>query len=292
ATSILEDCLHNIIHDIVLSTHRSEKILRMNSAAVQAINHAQATAANDAPSAKNSALTQGQPPQVRVETDGAVYENGKVTLKDNPLKTTPDIYCPQCRQPRLQYPLLGHNSRTPDLSASFCSLHPFINMPGHDVYGNPFPTDPARTKKERELLKQQARAEKDGTPGSQNTETGQHTPDEKDPHGPNGNGAAAITAAAIQKIGAGSGKPAHYIPWHTCPNCKRSLLITRFAQHLDKCLGIGGRASSRNAMARMSGAAGTGSSTPLGASSRTGSPAPKRGGDDDEEEVRGPKKKR
>ena len=72
------------------------------------------------------------------------------------------------------------------------------------------------------------------------------------------------------------GKPASYIPWHTCPNCKRSLLITRFAQHLEKCLGISGRQSSRNAMAKLTGQnGGTGSglgNTPLG--SRMGTPAP------------------
>lgn len=137
-------------------------------------------------------------------------------------------------------------------------LYPWVQRPGHDVYGNPFPTDMAKSKKERELIKQQQKnAEKEsvGTPGSQDTDM------------------AGGDAKEI-KLNTG-GKPASYIPWHTCPNCKRSLLITRFAQHLEKCLGISGRQSSRNAMAKLVGQNGTGSglgNTPLG--SRMGTPAP------------------
>ncbi|KAK1907353.1 hypothetical protein P3342_005679 [Pyrenophora teres f. teres] len=109
-----------------------------------------------------------------------------------------------------------------------------------------------------ELIKQQQKnAEKEsvGTPGSQDTDM-----------------AGGDTKEIKLNTG---GKPASYIPWHTCPNCKRSLLITRFAQHLEKCLGISGRQSSRNAMAKLAGHNGSGSglgNTPLG--SRMGTPAP------------------
>jgi ribonuclease P/MRP protein subunit POP1 len=120
----------------------------------------------------------------------------------------------------------------------------------------------AKTKKERELIKQQQKnAEKEsvgGTPGSQDTEMGQQVE--------NNNGGREI------KLNTG-GKPASYIPWHTCPSCKRSLLITRFAQHLEKCLGISGRQSSRNAMAKLTGQNGGSGSTPLGGS-RMGTPTP------------------
>lgn len=144
-------------------------------------------------------------------------------------------------------------------------LYPWVQRPGHDVYGNPFPTDMAKSKKERELMRQQLKnAEKEsvGTPGSQDAES---------VAGGEGGG----TGKEI-KLNTG-GKPASYIPWHTCPNCKRSLLITRFAQHLEKCLGISGRQSSRNAMAKLTGQNGTGSgtgvaNTPLG--SRMGTPVP------------------
>lgn len=64
-------------------------------------------------------------------------------------------------------------------------------------------------------------------------------------------------------------KKGEYIPWHTCPSCKRSLLITRFAKHLEQCMGLSGRAASRNAMAKMN-------STPSG--SRGGTPNPSQDG--------------
>lgn len=192
------------------------------------------------------------------ETPAAKYENGRVFLKGNPLKTTPEIICPHCKLPRLMHPIMGKGMQNPDLTKEYCMLYPWVQRSGHDVYGNPFPTDMAKSKKERELIKlQQKNAEKEsvGTPGSQDTDM-----------------AGGDTKEIKLNTG---GKPASYIPWHTCPNCKRSLLITRFAQHLEKCLGISGRQSSRNAMAKLTGQNGTGSglgNTPLG--SRMGTPAP------------------
>ena len=192
------------------------------------------------------------------ETSAAKYENGRVFLKGNPLKTTPEIICPHCKLPRLMHPIMGKGMQNPDLTKEYCMLYPWVQRSGHDVYGNPFPTDMAKSKKERELIKQQQKnAEKEsvGTPGSQDTDM-----------------AGGDTKEIKLNTG---GKPASYIPWHTCPNCKRSLLITRFAQHLEKCLGISGRQSSRNAMAKLTGQNGSGSglgNTPLG--SRMGTPAP------------------
>ncbi|KAF2839884.1 hypothetical protein M501DRAFT_1010885 [Patellaria atrata CBS 101060] len=287
AGSILEDCLFNIIHDIVLSTHRSEKLLRMSSAAVLATQAAEATASSDPsslpPPAKGSFP---QPPPIRVETPGAVYDNGRIHLRGNPFKTTPEVFCPQCKLPRLLYPISGAGSRVPDFTKEYCTKHPFQQKPGHDIYGIAFPVDQSnKTKKERELLKQQQKAQ-DGTstPGSQ--DSGALEDKDKD-----------ITS--INKL-APTGKGAHYIPWHTCPNCKRSLLITRFAQHLEKCLGISGRQSSRNALAKIQGSQnGTQNGTPSG--SRMGTPAPagkdkkspvKKGAEDDEEEEAQPLKKK
>jgi len=165
------------------------------------------------------------------------------------------------------------------------------------VYGNPFPIDQSgKTKKERELLKRQERMEKDNTPGSQDTTTEDGV-----------NGAGAGGEAQWKRLMAG-GKPASYVPWHTCPNCKRSLLITKFAQHLEKCLGIGGRAARNAAAVRLS-AGVNGSAAGSVQGSRVGTPQPslgngngKRdkdaagaGGDDDgdgEEETKGPMKKK
>jgi ribonuclease P/MRP protein subunit POP1 len=228
----------------------------MQSAATQAESLALATVE---PTSQKNAAPSTQPSVPIADTTAAKYENGRVFLKGNPLKTTPDIICPHCKLPRLMHPIMGRGMQNPDLTKEYCMLYPWVQRPGHDVYGNPFPTDMAKSKKERELMKQQQKnAEKEsvGTPGSQDT----------DMAGGEGNGKEI-------KLNTG-GKPASYIPWHTCPNCKRSLLITRFAQHLEKCLGISGRQSSRNAMAKLAGnGAGSGlGNTPLG--SRMGTPAP------------------
>ncbi|KAF1963082.1 ribonuclease P complex subunit Pop1 [Byssothecium circinans] len=256
---VLEDCIQSIIEKTVLSCHRSEKLLRMQSAATQAESLA---LANLEPQSQKNANT-SQPSVPTADTAAAKYENGRVILKGNPLKTTPEIICPHCKLPRLMHPIMGKGMHNPDLTKEYCMLYPWVQRPGHDVYGNPFPTDMAKSKKERELMKQQQKnAEKEsvGTPGSQDTDM-----------------AGGETQGKEIKLNTG-GKPASYIPWHTCPSCKRSLLITRFAQHLEKCLGISGRQSSRNAMAKISGQNGNGNgSTPLG--SRMGTPAPGSQGD-------------
>ena len=148
---------------------------------------------------------------------------------------------------------MGEGSKIPDLTKTYCTLHPFITKPQHDIYGNPFPIDQPKTKKERENLKRlekEAQAAREGTVGSQE-------------------------GGDLRALAPG-GKAASYVPWHTCPNCKRSLLITRFAQHAEKCLGIAGRASRRNAMAKM-----TNGGTPSINGSRVGTPTPasQEGGD-------------
>ncbi|KAF2199653.1 ribonuclease P complex subunit Pop1 [Delitschia confertaspora ATCC 74209] len=251
---ILEDTVYNIIHDIAKSCHRSEKLLRMQSAATEA--ETLALQSMEVPSQKG-ATSQSAP---TATTDAAVYDNGRVFLKGNPLKTTPNITCPHCKQPRLMHPIMGKGMQEPDIKNVYCNLYPWVQRPGHDIYGNPFPTDMAKSKKERELVK---KAEKNnaGTPNSQDA----------DVIAGEGNGPQNRKTTGIST----GGKPASYIPWHTCPNCKRSLLITRFAKHLEQCLGISGRQSSRNARAKLIGQNGTGSgmsNTPLG--SRLGTPVP------------------
>jgi ribonuclease P/MRP protein subunit POP1 len=176
------------------------------------------------------------------------------------------------------FPLAGVGMRIPDdVSRQYCTLHPFIRKPGHDIYGNPFPVDAGKSKKEREALRKLERQEKDNTPGSADT-------------GADGDG--QVDAAAVRKLMAG-GKGASYIPWHTCPNCKRSLLITKFAQHLEKCMGIGGRSARNAAAARLSGINGSTNGSTQG--SRTGTPTPsqtngKRHAEDDDDDEP-PKKK-
>ncbi|KAG8629545.1 hypothetical protein KVT40_003410 [Elsinoe batatas] len=176
--------------------------------------------------------------------------------------------CPSCSLPRLLDPPFALSR--PDKSTQYCSHVPWSRKPGHDIYGNPFPvagSDKPPTKKEREA--RAAQAKKDKALG---------TPDKKgdgndDDDGPN------IAGGPVDKKAAKVGerlKGGTYVPWHTCPSCKRSLLITRFAQHLEKCLGIGGRG---RAAARNGGTGSQGSGA--GQGSRGGTPVGKRDEDKD-----------
>lgn len=257
----------------------------MTSAAVQAERIAlQASGLPPTPTTSNPTPTKPglpplQAPQITLAVPGGTYENGRVYLKGNPLKQVKDIYCPHCKLPRLLFPPTGVGAKLPDdTNLQYCSLHPFITKPGHDVYGNPFPIDQTnKTKREREQIKKQEKAERDNTPGSQDTNEDKMTVD-----------------SFAKRLLAG-GKPASYVPWHTCPQCKRSLLITKFAQHLEKCLGIGGRAARNTAAARLSGMNGSASGSVQG--SRVGTPTPSQGNgngkkDQDDDEDEGPPKKK
>ncbi|KAL1305532.1 hypothetical protein AAFC00_007143 [Neodothiora populina] len=174
--------------------------------------------------------------------------------------------CPSCNLPRLLDPPLAQSN--PGKSTQYCTHIPWSTRPYFDIYGNPFPVagnDKPPTKKERERLKAESNAAKsgksqDGTPASQEQNgTAPPSPSAND-NQPNTGGPVDKKAAKVgERLKGGT-----YVPWHTCPSCKRSLLITRFAQHLEKCLGIGGRGAARN-VARAN------------ANSSVGSPAGSRG---------------
>jgi Sgf11 (transcriptional regulation protein) len=282
----MNECLTHIIHDIVSSTYSTEKKLRTQSAAVQTETNVMAAGGLSTPSSANPTpskpSSQGQTTaQGSFSTATATWDNGRITLNEgNPLQTLKENYCPSCKLPRLMFPLTGIGARIPeDINRQFCTLHPFIQKPGHDIYGNPFPVDQTgKTKKEREAIRKLERQEKDNTPGS--ADTG------------NADGESTTGDASIRKLMAG-GKGASYVPWHTCPQCKRSLLITKFAQHLEKCMGIGGRSARNAAAARLSGINGSINGSQHG--SRVGTPTPsqtngKRDADDDDDD--GPPKKK
>lgn len=287
--SIIEDCLYNIIHDIVLDVHRTEKQLRMTSVAVQAERIVtQALGGSNGAAPPTPTLPSATPtksgaptttaPQLSLAVPGGHYENGKVYLKGNTLAVVKDIYCPHCKLPRLLFPVTGVGAKLPDdPNQQYCNFHPFIQKPGHDIYGNPFPIDQTnKTKRERELIKKQEKAERDNTPGSQDT-----------------NDNDAVSGEQFVKRMLAGGKPASYVPWHTCPLCKRSLLITKFAQHLEKCLGIGGRAARNTAAARIGNMNGSANGSIQG--SRMGTPTPSsqgHGRNQDEDDDEGPPKKK
>ncbi|KAK0257263.1 hypothetical protein B0A54_07341 [Friedmanniomyces endolithicus] len=186
-------------------------------------------------------------------------------------------HCSICRLPCLLDPPLAPKVRgTPSSSSSeiqYCERRPWSRRPGHDIYDNPFPKADATgrppTKKEREA---QAAKAKNGTNGIEGTPASE----ENGSGAQNGTGPPSPSEAdgeQERKLEKGEKKASkideklkkgEYVPWHTCPSCKRSLLITRFAKHLEQCMGLSGRQASRNAMARIQG------STPAG--SRQGTP--------------------
>ena len=209
--------------------------------------------------------------------------------------TTKLPHCERCNLPRLLDPPLAPSVRgaaaEPPSDTQYCEKKPWSRKAGHDIYGNPFPkldiTGRPPTKKEREAAKN-SKKESEGTPASNEGGDADGTA----PPSPSADNEANGRAEKLEKGEKKASKideklkKGEYIPWHTCPNCKRSLLITRFAKHLEQCMGLSGRAASRVAMAKMNG------STPAG--SRGGTPGPQgsqEGKEEDEEEdekIKGP----
>lgn len=259
---MLDDLLYNIVHDLLMKTHRDEKIARAATAAIRVEKLAADASDSSAPDAR---------PDVRVETDAAVYDEGKVLLKGNPLATTKDIDCPRCHLPRLLYPTDGKGARKPDPSIIYCKKHPYIDKPGYDIYGQTWVAQgPGRGKKKKDMEKKL----------EQNTDS--QTP------APDGNTA----------VGGAASRPPNMLsfPSATCSKCKRCILVTRLNNHMGSCIGNSGRTASRAAAQKISnGSNANGSADGTPPSSQKGTPHPssrasspkKRDGDemDDDDET-------
>lgn len=165
--------------------------------------------------------------------------------------TTRLPHCNTCKLPKQLDPPLAPSVRgataEPPATTNYCDRKPWTRKPGHDIYGNPFlksdVTGRPLTKKEREA---QSKAAANGTPASEEG-TGPPSPDAD-----GGIGSVAKGEKKASKIDEKLRK-GEYVPWHTCPSCKRSLLITRFAKHLEQCMGLSGRRAGREAAAKMGG---------------------------------------
>lgn len=196
-------------------------------------------------------------------------------------------HCDSCNLPRLLDPPLAPKVRgaasDPPSSTQYCEKKPWSRRAGHDIYDNPFPrsdvTGRPPTKKEREAAKHSSKKD-DNTPASEDATQNGTAPPSPDKGGGDDRPLEKGEKKASkidEKL-----KKGEYVPWHTCPSCKRSLLITRFAKHLEQCMGLSGRAASRNAMARMNG------STPGGSRGGTPNPSSQEGGngreDDDDDD--------
>ncbi|KAH8200198.1 hypothetical protein TruAng_005646 [Truncatella angustata] len=201
--------------------HRDEKIARASTAAVRVEKLAADTSDSSQPDAR---------PDLRVETDAAIYDDGKVLLKGNPLATTKDILCPRCHLPRLLYPTDGKGARKPDPSIIYCKKHPYIDKPGYDIYGQTWvPQGPGRGKKKKDMDKKVETTPQDtpgGTPGPDDT---------------GGKGGAASRPPNVLSF-----------PSATCSKCKRCILVTRLNNHMGSCIGNSGRNASRAAAQKIS----------------------------------------
>lgn len=226
---------------------------RASTAAIRVEKLATDTSDSSAPDAR---------PDVKVETDAALYDEGKVLLKGNPLVTTKDIVCPRCHLPRLLYPTDGKGARKPDPSIIYCKKHPYIDKPGYDIYGQTWVAQgPGRGKKKKDMEKKE-------------------TPQDSPTPGDGGDGKAASRPPNMLSF-----------PSATCSKCKRCILVTRLNNHMGSCIGNSGRNASRAAAQKISN--GNGDGTPP--SSQKGTPGPvsranspkKRDGDemDDEEDT-------
>ncbi|KAK4550773.1 hypothetical protein LTR36_000352 [Oleoguttula mirabilis] len=247
AQTLFQDCLHNVIHDMVLQQHRDHKLM------LQALD-----------------------------------------------PTTKLPHCSTCKLPRLLEPPLAPKVRgagsEPPRDTQYCERRPWSRRPGHDIYDNPFPKADATgrppTKKEREAAA--AKSKKGGTNDVEGTPASEEANQNgTGPPSPSENG-----EANDKKLEKGEKKAnkideklkkGEYVPWHTCPSCKRSLLITRFAKHLEQCMGLSGRQASRNAMAKINGSSatpvpGSRAGTP-GASQDAGGRDGGNGGEDEDDDI-------
>ena len=203
-------------------------------------------------------------PDVRIETDAAIYDDGKVYLKGNPLKTTQEILCNRCHLPRLLHPTDGKGAKKPDPTILYCKRHPYIDKPGCDIYGQSWVgPGPGRGKKKKDMEK------KDGI----------------DPN-----------ATADQR-------PPNVLsfPSATCSKCKRCILVTRLNNHMGSCIGNSGRNASRAAAQKFNNGGSQNDTTPPSSQkatpvpgSRASSPRKRDASEegDDGEADSGPKKKK
>jgi len=114
-----------------VDVHRSEKIARTQSVVVEIQQKVDRLA-----KLKSQTIDSSNDADVSIETNAAVYKNGELTLKGNPMKTVKKVLCPNCGLPRLMYPRVGFNSKpVPDSAQQYCKNEPAIILDKHDVHG-------------------------------------------------------------------------------------------------------------------------------------------------------------
>ncbi|KFY26786.1 hypothetical protein V493_03884 [Pseudogymnoascus sp. VKM F-4281 (FW-2241)] len=229
---ILDDELYNIIHDIVLKVHRDERIAKANTAAILIEQEAAEAFPDEPPTPSKSSKQKHHSPK-RLENDAAIYEDGLVTIKGNPLATIHEIRCPKCGLPKLLHPTDGNGARKPEPGVEYCKRHPYIDKPGHDIYGLPFPKDDSasnrKSKPKGPNLLASSGSQLDGPDSSFDSADPSPSPAPAEP----------VT-----------------FPTTLCPRCPRYINIKVFARHLNLHNKGGGRASGRAAIMKINGQSG------------------------------------
>lgn len=214
---------------------------RASSAAIQV----EAKAAHTEPGSPESSDPVAE---AKIETDAAKYENGEVILKGNPLQTIKELLCPSCGLRRLLYPTEGKGARAPEPGVEYCKKRPFVDKgPYYDIYGQTFEqAGPGRGKKKKDMVNPLlAQTSKEGTPTGGDSS-------------PTSNGLV---------------KPIPF-PSAKCEHCNKHLSIKRMNNHMNNCIGGGGREASRNALSKIQNGNGNGSNGNTPPGSRNGTPIP------------------
>lgn len=271
AKNILDDVFRNLMHDSVAGIHRDVKIsatrsvinvanLKLAQEKAKAADVSKVDITTNSPNGASAMKSAGSAYEItRIETDAVLIADGQIYLKVNPLQFAYELTCSECHRPRLMYPTSGAGGQAPPYpEKEYCLRQPFICKDGHDVHGNPFATD--------KVSKRGKKKETTVNPSASSSPSMPSTP------------------AAAGSFKASTLPDMICYPTVKCPNCTRYLIVTRIAQHLDKCLGISSRLSSRNAMTKMSTPQESRASTPKPAGSKRA-----RGADGDGEK---PKKKK
>ena len=221
--------------------HRAEKLLRTQQVQLAAAAEAKAISSGSSQQDTNKRLSEPKP------------------IVQNPMMILPkEIICSKCKLPRHSLETLAHSTGAKEDKKKYCSKLPYQTRPLHDIYGNPSPTVSvsAKEKKAKAVAALQAAAQA-ATEGITNGEAAIEDTLSC------GEGTATIA------ISIPNGRKADAVVYFRCTNCStEKIAAARFAAHLEKCLGLAGRKSSRAAMAKMSGG-GSGS----GVGSGAGSPA-------------------
>jgi hypothetical protein len=216
--------IYNIIHDIVLKTHREEKTARANTAAIVVEKLAAESTPPELSEPISPTTTQKKH---KVQTAGAIYDDGKVYLIGNPLATTKEIRCSKCGLPRLLDIPIAMGA-PPDPHIEYCQKRPYQNRRNYDIYG-------------RSLIESTAsKAARKHMPANKYFEDAGSSLDSPAPSPPK------ETTEKQEKL---------VLPDLLCKNCNKYFFSRKWAAHHFKCLNFGGRASSRAATLKMNGQA-------------------------------------